>query len=81
MHKMPEAADISTRHPVFFIVDVGRMVEARGEGNSISAQHNKQLNAFTEIRCYECFSISILYTTRSNFTIMLIRIIQLDCKA
>lgn len=49
MHKMTEAADISTRHPVFFIVDVGRMVEARGEGNSISAQHNKQLNAFSHI--------------------------------
>lgn len=47
---MTEAADISTtRHPVFFIVDVGRMVEARGEGNSISAQHNKQLNAFSHI--------------------------------
>ena len=48
MHKMTEAADISTtRHPVFFIVDVGRMVEARGEGNSISAQHNTQLNALS----------------------------------
>lgn len=46
---MTEAADISTRHPVLFIVDVGRMLEARGEGNSISAQHNKQLNAFSHI--------------------------------
>ena len=48
--ELAEAADISTcHHPVFFIVDVGRMREGRGEGNSISAQHNKQLNAFSHV--------------------------------